>query len=101
MRRLALRVLTISGPLTVSLLLLWGLRPDILNQRPTLVFMVYQLGLLVSIGAAIVYVVAAGQIAVARAFAAGYTAGVVATAQDDGDNDNGGGRHARPLRVVE
>lgn len=94
----ATRVFIVSAPLTVLTLLAWGLR--LTPERPVLVFMVYQLLLLVSASAAAVAVVARGQLAIARAFTAGFNT-ALRVVDGDGDGDDRGKARPKPLRIVD
>lgn len=90
--RRAVRIAMVSGPSTLLVATLWGLRA-LLPNRPVLVLMVFMVLLCITAAACIVLVAASLHLAVARAFAAGLRAG---GAKLEGDR-----RHLSVLRLVE
>jgi hypothetical protein len=101
-RRWAVRVLYVTVPLTVLCLMFWLFQwPLSSNHSPPVMFVLYQLLAMISMCAGIVAVVAAGQIAVAKAFTVGYMSGVQAGLSGKGDEDPPKHRGRSSLRAVE
>ena len=104
-RRWAVRCLYVTAPLTVVCLVSWLAGwPEPGDHRPAIMFVAYQLMAMATLAAAMVATVAAGQLAIAKAFAVGYMAGVQATLPTDGDGDGADPKHrGRPphLRAVD
>lgn len=88
-RRWALRTLVVTGPLTVITFAAWLVWPHLLQPNDIqlgtdVVFALYQFLGMVSLSAGVVASLAHGQAATARAFSAGYNAGLaVAEAAED------------------
>lgn len=101
----ALRVVYVATPLSALCLVGWGLDLVAFGHTPPLLFVAYQLLAMVSLGAGIIATVAAGQLAIAKAFAAGYMAGVQRVVTDGNGDDDHPKHRGRPrnpkLRAVE
>lgn len=67
-----MRLLLVTAPLALLLLVAWGARIELLGARPQLDLMLYMLLLLVAVGAACTAMLAACTLAVHKAFAHGY-----------------------------
>lgn len=102
--RVSMRIAMAGTPVTLGALVVWAFR--LVPDRPTLVFMVYQMLLLGTLSAGVVAAISKGQIAIARAFAAGYNTALAVVQQDEPGDTNGGSRPKHrakpiPLRLVE
>jgi ATP/ADP translocase len=106
-RRWSLRIIYVTAPLTLALLVAWVFWPTALDSRDygnNLLFALYQLFLVISLSAGIVAALASGQIATARAFTAGYNTGLAvaqASQEIDGDGDGAPWPKPIPLRLLK
>lgn len=79
----AIRTVAVAGPLSLAMLVGWGVELDIAQRRPQLFLMLYMLLLLVAVCGFAVAVTAGCYLAVSRAFRYGYRAGVGAAMAGD------------------
>lgn len=73
--RWAMRVLYVTTPMALLLLLAWGFRVPLAWARPQLLLMAYMLLLAVSMGAGIVAALGSCHLAISKAFSAGVHVG--------------------------
>lgn len=81
--RLGLRVMSVSGPLALFMLVSWACRWHVLGTRPQLALMLYMALLLVAVGGGCIAMLAACHLAITKAFRAGFQTGAAAATVDD------------------